>query len=64
MGVGKDAVIALRFVYLALCAVLPLFVRRRGDAAREAEIVILRHELAVLCRTTAGLLVLTGRTGR
>jgi putative transposase len=42
---------ALRFLYLALCAVLRILVRRRDDVAREAEIVILRHELAVLRRT-------------
>ena len=50
-GVGQDAVMAFRFLYLAFCAVLRLLVRRRGDAARDAEIVILRHELAVLRRT-------------
>ena len=53
VGVGQDAAMALRFLYFAFCAVLRLLVRRRGDAAREAEIVILRHELAVLRRTAA-----------
>jgi putative transposase len=42
---------ALRFLYLAFCAVLRGLVRRCGDVAREAEIVILRHELVVLRRT-------------
>ncbi len=43
---------ALRFLYLALVAMLRLLVRRRSDLDRDAEIVILRHELAVLRRTT------------
>lgn len=38
---------ALRFVSLAFDAVLRILVRRRDDLAREAEIVILRHERAV-----------------
>jgi putative transposase len=42
---------ALRFLYLAFCAMLRLLVRRRDDVAREAEIAILRHELVVLRRT-------------
>jgi transposase len=42
---------ALRFLYLAFCAVLRILVRRRGDVAYEAEIAIVRHELAVLRRT-------------
>ena len=43
---------ALRFLYLALVAVLRLLVRRRSDLVRDAEIVILGHELAVLRRAT------------
>ena len=43
---------ALRFLYLALVVMLRLLVRRRSDLDRDAEIVILRHELAVLRRAT------------
>ncbi len=38
----------LRFVYLAFCATLRLLARRRSHVARDAELLVLRHELAVL----------------
>ena len=40
----------VRSCYLAFCSMLRLFVRRGDDRAREAELLILRHELAVLRR--------------
>lgn len=40
----------LRFVYLAFCATLRLLARRRSHVARDAELLVLRHELAVLRR--------------
>jgi putative transposase len=52
-GVGEDtAMLALRFVYLAFCATLGILFRLcRDDLAREAELLVLRHELAVHRRT-------------
>jgi hypothetical protein len=63
VGVGQDAVMALRFLYLAFCAVLRILVRRRGDPSREAEIVTCatRSRCFVVRR---GARVLTGQIGR
>jgi putative transposase len=47
----QDAAMLVRFAYLASCATLQLLVRGRGEAEREADPLILRHELAVLRRT-------------
>jgi hypothetical protein len=41
---------ALRFVYLAFCAALHLFARRRAELERDAELLALRHEVAVVRR--------------
>jgi len=38
----------LRFVCLVFCGVLRLVVRRGDAVRREAELVVLRHEVAVL----------------
>jgi putative transposase len=44
--------LVLRFVYLGFCATLGILVRLcRDDLAREAELLVLRHELAVYRRT-------------
>ena len=42
---------ALRFAYLALCTLLRLLTHRRSVITLEAEILMLRHELATLQRT-------------
>ncbi len=40
----------LRFLYLAFCAMLRLRARCRSDVARDAELLVLRHERPVLRR--------------
>ena len=44
---------ALRFVYLVFCAVLRLLAGRRDALEREVELLALRHEVAVLRRSSA-----------
>ena len=42
-----------RLAYLTLCRSIQLLARLgRGDAAKDLEILVLRHQLAVLCRQT------------
>jgi putative transposase len=52
-GIGEDtAMLALRLVYLVFCATLRILFRLcQDDLAREAELLVLRHELAVHRRT-------------
>ena len=51
--VRHDLGMLLRFAYLAFCAILRLLLRRGDAVRREAELIVLRHELAVLRRTTS-----------
>ena len=42
-----------RLAYLTLCRSIQLLVLlARGDAAKDLEILVLRHQLSVLCRQT------------
>jgi hypothetical protein len=46
---GSEACYVLsRFAYLILCHSIQLLVLARGDAAKDLEILVLRHQLAVL----------------
>ena len=51
VGFRHAATMALRFAYLALCTLLRLLTHRRSVVTLEAEILMLRHELATLQRT-------------
>jgi hypothetical protein len=52
---GQNVGMVMRFVYLAFCAALRRFARRRAEFERDAELLALRHEVAVL---------VAGRRGR
>jgi putative transposase len=53
-----------KLAYLTLCRSIQLLVLlARGDTAKDLEILVLRHQLAVLRRQIAGLLVGGGDAG-
>jgi hypothetical protein len=45
---------ALPFVYLAFCATLRLFARRRDEVEREAELLVLRHAPGIAVHPQSG----------
>jgi hypothetical protein len=50
-GEGRAHPLLLKFAYLTLRRSIELLVLlARGDAAKDLEILVLRHQLAVLCR--------------
>ncbi len=53
-----------KLVYVALCRLIALFaLLARGDAAKDLEILVLRHQLTVLRRRLSSQHVLVGEAG-